>query len=213
MHPMDQTLQASFPTVMVPRFGAVEPMAGVGERMLVAANGVFLEVVRPWFHVVRKIATYSVDTAIPYGNQQERTTLPCGPIPADLIADFGAMARAAMPNETGAWVVWNMTTGRFRLVPVTILAHGAGHLSYDRPELQLDEQLVMDCHSHGAAEAFFSRTDNQDDKHDVKFAFVLGNCGTDRPSMALRLCIKGIFERVAEVPVAWRAAVAEQGVL
>ncbi len=204
MHPMDTTLQASFPTIMVPKFGGLAPLSGSGERMLVGANGVFLEVVRPWLRVVRKIAIYEVETAVPYGTVKEETELPCGQLPAELVGQFGEMARASMPNETGAWIVWNCVSCEFRLVPVAILDHGSGHLRYDRPALQENEHLVMDCHSHGAFEAFFSGTDNQDDRHDVKFAFVLGNCASVGPSMALRLCVKGIFERVHEIPTAWR---------
>ncbi|WP_163113383.1 DUF2016 domain-containing protein, partial [Acinetobacter baumannii] len=74
---------------------------------LVGTNGVFLEVVRPWLRVVRKIASYEVETAVPYGTVNEETELPCGQLPAELVGQFGEMARASMPNETGAWIVWN----------------------------------------------------------------------------------------------------------
>lgn len=107
MHPMDMTLQASFPTIMVPKFGSLTPLSGSGERLLVGTNGVFLEVVRPWLRVVRKIASYEVETAVPYGTVNEETELPCGQLPAELVGQFGEMARASMPNETGAWIVWN----------------------------------------------------------------------------------------------------------
>lgn len=100
MHPMDMTLQASFPTIMVPKFGSLTPLSGSGERLLVGTNGVFLEVVRPWLRVVRKIASYEVETAVPYGTVNEETELPCGQLPAELVGQFGEMARASMPNET-----------------------------------------------------------------------------------------------------------------
>ncbi|MGT2509652.1 PRTRC system protein A [Cupriavidus basilensis] len=206
MHPMDSTLQQSFPTVMVPRFGDLAPMEGAGERLLAAEDGMFLEVSRPWLRLVRQIGKYHVKTAVPYGLVAETTYLRCGKIPVHLIGKFAEMARAAMPNETGAWVVWNSVTRDFRLAPVIIRSQGRGHLDYDRPELSADEVLVLDCHSHGAHPAYFSSQDDIDDVHDVKFAFVIGNCGADVPSLALRLCAKGIFEKSERVPSDWYAA-------
>ncbi len=65
----------------------------------------------------------------------------------------------------------------------------------------------MDLHSHGRLPAFFSATDNADDRFDVKFALVVGNCGAATPSMVLRLCAKGILEDVERVPSDWYCAV------
>jgi len=210
MHPADAALQQSFPSVMVPRFGALATMERPGERLLIAANGVFLEIVRPWLRVVRRLGAFQHRTAIPYGELAEATELRCGRVPADLIGEFAAMARAAHPKETGAWIVWNAATAAFRLVPVQILEHSGGHLKYDRPSLGTGEVLVVDCHSHGCHAAGFSRTDNADDQHDVKFAFVMGNCQAAVPSLALRLCAKGIFENVEKVPAEWYEAAREE---
>lgn len=205
MNPVDTVLQQSFPSVMVPSRECAPPMTRSGERLLIAADGVFLEVLRPWVRVVRRIAQYAVSTAVPYGKVEETTALLCGQIPASLVADFHAMARVALPNEVGAWIVWNSVTGAFRIVGLPSLSYGPGHLVYERPRLADGEWLVVDCHSHGTGRAFFSRTDNQDDMHDVKFALVLGDC--DRtPSVALRLCAKGIFEKFERVPESWAAA-------
>lgn len=211
MNPIDSTLQRSFPALMVPTRETVAPMDQQGERLLIASNGVFLEISRPWLRLVRQIAVYSVTTAIPYGEVAEVTELRCGPVPPALIAEFANLAQAAMPNETGAWIVWSEASQMFRLVPLPAISRSAGHLNYERPELRDGEVLVVDAHSHGAAEAFFSRTDDADDRHDVKLAFVLGNCGSDRPSMALRLCAKGIFEK-SSIPGSWRQAVADREV-
>ncbi|WP_186057912.1 PRTRC system protein A [Burkholderia gladioli] len=207
MNPIDAMLQLSFPSVMVPKREALEPMIRSGERLLIGENGVFLEVVRPWIRIVRRIATYLVRTSIPYGDVKEVTELRCGPVPPALIAEFQAMARAAFPNETGAWIVWNEKSCEFRLIPLHTLSHGPSHLEYARPELGEAESLVIDCHSHGKWEAYFSNTDNEDDQYDVKFAFVLGNCDRD-PSRVLRLCVKGIFEPLAGVPQPWAAVLA-----
>ncbi|MFM0616136.1 PRTRC system protein A [Paraburkholderia nemoris] len=205
MNPVDLVLQRSFPSVMVPAREPLAAMAGPGERLLVAADGVYLELARSWIHIVRRIARYEVDTAIPYGTVEQKTELLCGPVPPALVGEFLQMARRALPNEAGAWIVWNAATLEFRLVALPSISHGPGHLVYERPPLADGDCVVVDCHSHGTGKAFFSRTDNQDDRHDVKFALVLGDCDRE-PSTALRLCAKGIFEKIDTTPEAWAKA-------
>jgi PRTRC genetic system protein A len=207
MNILDMTLQRSFPTVMVPRNEAVAAMPTAGERLLVAENGVFLEVRRPWLSLVRQIAEFNVRTAIPYGRVTPSTRLLCETIPADLVGAFAGMARKAHPMETGAWIVWSPSTQAFRLAPVGIVTHTAGSLKYQPPALAGDEVLVMDCHSHGRHPAYFSSTDNEDDRHDVKMALVIGNCDRSTPSIAVRLCAKGIFEETERAPTSWYQAV------
>jgi PRTRC genetic system protein A len=102
--------------------------------------------------------------------------------------------------------VWDAITGLFRLVELEASSRGPGHLVYARPQLRDGEHCVVDCHSHGAGEAFFSRTDNDDDRHDVKLAFVLGNCDREATSTALRLCVKGLFRKFDQLPQAWATA-------
>ena len=203
MNPNDTLLQASFPSVMVPMRESVAALERPGERLLVAQNGVFLEVVRTWIRVVRQIAKYDVPTPIPYGKVEPLTQVLCPPAPAVLIEQFRNQARAAFPNEVGAVIVWDAITKLIRLDALHAKSSGPGHLIYDRPDLRDGEHIVVDCHSHGAHPAFFSNTDNEDDSFDVKFSFVLGDCLSEHPSTAFRLCAKGIFENSA-VPVSWR---------
>ncbi|MGV7240896.1 PRTRC system protein A [Caballeronia sp. M23-90] len=203
MNAADSVLQRSFPTVMVPRREPVGPMTSAGERLLVGENGVFLEISLPWISLVRRVASFTASIPIPYGRVEEHTNLVCGRVPEELIGEFVAMARAAYPNETGSWIVWSTRTRQFRLLPVVILSQSSGSLKYDRPERHDDEVLIIDCHSHGRHPAYFSSTDNEDDKHDIKFSLVVGNCAAHVPSFAFRLCAKGIFEEVERVPAAW----------
>ncbi|WP_321936201.1 PRTRC system protein A [Paraburkholderia sp. J8-2] len=205
MNAFDLVLQGSFPSVMVPTREPVAPMTAPGERLLIASNGVFLEINRPWIRLVRRLASFEWRTPVPYGEAAELTELPCGAVPAELIAEFARMARAALPNEVGAWIVWDVVTGLFRLVPLPSLSHSPAHLTYERPELRDGEWLVVDCHSHGSGRAYFSTTDDRDDQHDVKFALVLGHCHRV-PSVALRLCAKGRFELAQTVPQKWMTA-------
>ncbi|MBB2984202.1 PRTRC genetic system protein A [Paraburkholderia tropica] len=207
MNPVDIALQGSFPSMMVPTRESVAPMSASGERLLIASNGVFLEISRAWVRLVRRLSSFDWRTPVPYGEAAEHTDLLCGTVPAGLVAQFAELARAALPNEVGAWIVWDSATGEFRLVTLPSLSHGPGHLHYERPVLRASECLIVDCHSHGHTRAYFSPTDDRDDQHDVKFALVLGNC--DRtPSVALRLCAKGRFEIAQAIPQHWLAALA-----
>jgi PRTRC genetic system protein A len=211
MNAVDMTLQRSFPTVMVPRKEPVAEMQATGERLLMAENGVFLEIRRSWISLVRQIAKIHVRTAVPYGRMVESTRLLFDRIPPDLIGQFAAMAREACPKETGAWIVWSPETQAFRLAPVGIITHSSGSLKYEPPALAGGEELVMDCHSHGRHPAYFSPTDNEDDRHDVKMALVIGNCDRANPSIAARLCAKGLFEETQRVPGTWYRAVRTTG--
>ncbi|KNH03964.1 hypothetical protein BRCH_00408c [Candidatus Burkholderia brachyanthoides] len=202
----DAALQRSFPTVMVPRHEPVAPIVAAGERLLIGENGMFIEIDLPWLSVVRRIAHYTVPTAVPYGHVVEATVLRCGAVPPHLIGKFVEMARAAHPMETGAWVVWNGQTRQFRVAAVRVISRDTGWLHYESPDLSPNEYRVIDCHSHGAHPAFFSSTDNEDDCHDTKFAFVVGHCASPVPSMPMRPCAKGIFEDVERVPSSWYAA-------
>lgn len=202
MNVKDEALQRSLPTVAMPKFEVVAAMEGCGERLIVGSNGVFLEIRRPWIRLVRRVASYSVQTAVPYGAVEQVTQLYSGPVPGELIQAFQRLAQHACPNETGAWIVWDSADRRYRLVELDALSSGPGHLKYRRPMLSSTESLVVDCHSHGRLSAYFSATDNGDDQYDVKFAFVVGTCDTT-PTFALRLCAKGLFEELSGIPDAW----------
>ncbi|MGF6969585.1 PRTRC genetic system protein A [Paraburkholderia sp. WC7.3g] len=209
MNQVDQVLQGSFPSVMVPAREPVVPMSAAGERLLIASNGVFLEINRPWIRLVRLLGSYGWRTPVPYGEAANATEVRCGAVPGEMVAGFARMAHAALPNEVGAWITWSASTGAFRLVPLPSLSHSPDHLHYERPQLEAGEWLVVDCHSHGHGKAFFSSTDDRDDQHDVKLALVLGHCH-QTPSVALRLCAKGRFEVQRAIPERWQAALARE---
>jgi PRTRC genetic system protein A len=64
MNAADLTLQRSFPSVMVPRREPVAPMQAHGERLLIAQNGVFLEISQPWTFCRRKSRFWPRPTAV-----------------------------------------------------------------------------------------------------------------------------------------------------
>jgi PRTRC genetic system protein A len=179
---------------MAPRFGDLEPANRAGERIIVASNGIFVEITRKWARFIRRVG--ELNTPVPYGTCEESFEWLATELPSALLRDFQDMARRTPATEIGAGIVWNETTGAYRLLPVVTLEASGAHLKYKPPALGQGDHLIVDCHSHGRHPAFFSRTDNEDDRYDVKIAYVVGDCGKPHPTTATRLCLKGIFENI-----------------
>ena len=191
MDKRDIALQRACPIVAVPMFSPLEPLAENGERIVIAANGTFLEVRRSWARFVRKVG--EINTVVPFGNLEESTTYFATNLPRELFFEFIRWARDDSHVEIGGNIVWNEMTKQFRLVRSGTVHGTSSRLDYEIPNLDPHEQIVVDCHSHSTGRAFFSRTDNDDDAHAVKMAFVVGHCNLPNPSVKMRLCIRGQF--------------------
>ena len=192
LDPRDTALQALTPTVMVPRFGALTPLAESGHRFLMANDGVWLEVRRPWLHLIHPLASQRV-VAMPYGALAPVMQMSFGKLPLELVREFVRMAQEACPNETAAWIVWNEEDGCFDLRSMSNISAGRAHANFDRPVLDDHEHVVVDIHSHGMLHAFFSAEDNFDDlRGEVKLCVVVGNCEGDDVSIQTRLCANGL---------------------
>jgi PRTRC genetic system protein A len=191
MDKRDIALQRACPIVAMPMYSPLEPLAQNGERIVMAANGTFLEVRRSWARFVRKVG--EVNTIVPFGKLEESTTYFTTKLPRELLLQFTQWARENSHVEIGANIVWNEVTKQFRLLRSRTVHGTRSRLDYEIPDLDPHEQIVVDCHSHSTGKAFFSSTDNIDDAHAVKMAFVVGNCNAPNQTVKLRLCIRGQF--------------------
>jgi len=97
VHPLDIALQTACPTVMVPMYGELAPLEKTGHRLLSARDGLWLEVHRPWMHLIWPIA--QTDFPTPYGQVEKKVELAFGKIPMELITRFASDAKTALPNE------------------------------------------------------------------------------------------------------------------
>lgn len=192
MDSRDVVLQSVTPTVMVPLHGTLDPLRRPGHRFLAAGNGEWLEVRRSWLHARAQILPAS-PVAKPYGCLSDAIEWLMPAVPVSHFEAFAVMARASCPKEAAAWIVWNEKLGTFSLKPVGVRTATRGSIHFDRPRLEDDEHLVVDLHSHGTSGAFFSATDNEDDRGEVKIAVVLGHCDKDAFSTVMRLCLLGKF--------------------
>jgi PRTRC genetic system protein A len=170
------------------------PIETAGERVLVGSNGTFLEVRRAWGYFIRLIG--EVTMSLPFGSVEEVSLLLVPKVPRALFEEFVQLAKAAPDQEVGASIVWNERDRSFRLLPSTALHSTHSKLDYRIPDLNDGEHIVVDCHSHSYHGAGFSPTDDKDDAHSVKFAFVVGHCHLPTPSFALRLCVRGHFQGI-----------------
>lgn len=194
--PRDQALQLSCLIFAVPKYGKLVEMNGNGQRLLVAGNGVFIEVRRAWMHCIKQVGSWTEGLTTPFGTMEPTLTLAFGKIPVALLEEFVQHARAVLPLETAGAIVFDEATGSTELVMHKSAAATGARVDYVMERLGVGKHLVVDLHSHGRLSAFFSAQDNADDRGGVKIAGVFGDLHADTPSCAFRLCINGMFERL-----------------
>lgn len=193
MDPRDAALQSMTPTVMVPRFAPFEPLSQTGQRLLMAGNGLWLEVNLPWIYI-RALVAPKAAVPVPYGDVEAELRFGFDRLPRSMVSQFIEVARERCPNECAAWVVWNQASNEMRLLMLDDeISVGRGHVDVNLPVLEEGEHMILDLHSHGENPAFFSRTDNKDDKGDFKVAGVIGNLNQEEVTTAFRLCVNGMF--------------------
>ncbi|MFQ5779536.1 MAG: PRTRC system protein A [Nitrospiria bacterium] len=196
MNRKDLLLQKHLPTVMVPRFEPLPPLPENRSRLLMAKDGLWIEVKTPWGLFIKRI--FESSRHLPYGSVRERTELLSGPIPIRFLEQFVNQANGSSQRglETAAWIIWSAEKG-WEYLQLDILERTRGSVAFRWPELVPERHLVLDMHSHGAGPAFFSKTDNRSDQGTAHFSLVVGNCKGGRPlaelDMACRLCLAGFF--------------------
>lgn len=195
MDKRDIALQQSCPVVCMPLYSPLVPLMQNGERIIVGKNGTFLEVRRPWVHTIVTVGPQLL-TTVPFGVVDEKFELTAPQIPRELLTRFIDWSQQQSNVEIGAVITWNERTGQYLLRRSKSNHATAGSLDYELPTLTEGEHIVVDCHSHSHHNAYFSSVDDEDDRHQVKFAFVVGNCNTANPTTATRLCVRGHFKRI-----------------
>jgi PRTRC genetic system protein A len=195
MDKRDVALQLSCSVISMPMYSPLAPLVTSGERIIMARNGTFLEVRRPWARIVTQVGP-ALATTVPFGSVDEVVEYTAGKLPRWLLGEFAEWAQEQNNVEIGAVITWNETTGEYLLRRSKSNHATSGSLDYELPQLAEGEHIVVDCHSHSHHHAFFSPVDDRDDCHAVKFAFVVGNCDTANPTTMTRLCVRGIFKQL-----------------
>lgn len=193
--PLDRVLQSACPTVAMPRFGSLPPLAG-GQRLVLGANGVFVQLVTPWLDCCLRAGSLEPGVRVPYGSLEEHIRVAFGAVPTSLVNEFLTVARASLPFEVAAGIVYNRSDKT-----LTLRVHGSDVASrtavqYRIAALAAGELLVVDLHSHGALPALWSAVDDADDQG-IRICAVLGNVDRDIPSARYRLALNGMFRTLA----------------
>ena len=205
MHPLDAALVASCPTIPVPRYGKFCELEQIGHRLLVASDGLWFEAKRPWLHLIWPLGQ-GVPIAIPYGELAASLTLAFKVIDPQLLTQFLKESRQCYPLEHAAWFVWDEIAQALNYCELPANQSTTDCVESRRPLLPDHQHLCIDIHSHGQYPAFFSETDDADDRGEFKLAIVLGNVMDEQPSIAARLCAGGMYSPLTtDVLGGWHA--------
>ena len=208
MNNMDKAILEAFPLVATPIAEPLQARDDSGIRFLASRQALMREISLPWIRLVHPVAQCAEGFRLPYGEVHQSASVLCSSVPAALIRQFVADARAALPNEVAAALIWNSESDAWRYEVRKSLRANASFVAFEEVRLVDDEHLVLDLHSHGLHAAYFSSVDDQDDSGAMKFSAVLGNLDRDTPSSAIRLCMAGLYlqasiNKAGELEVQW----------
>ncbi len=186
----DRALQATCPVIAAPRFGSLPPMEN-GQRIILAANGVFAQVKLDWLDCIQELAP-ALPLPLPYGSVAERLVFAFGVLPIRLIEEFIEAGRCGLPNEVAGVLIYSRRRGSLRLALCEPLASSPVRIEYSVPSMEADETVAVDLHTHGCSRPFWSDIDDDDDQG-IKVAGVFGCLHQPRPAAEFRLVINGRF--------------------
>lgn len=103
--------------------------------------------------------------------------LPAGKVPYELYEQVESFFRQVIKIKGAAleamiFVMWNKERGYFLFVPKQTVA-GAS-VNYTTEDFPVDSNIIINIHSHGHMGAFFSSTDDNNDRTMVQFSGVIG---------------------------------------
>lgn len=169
----DQALFNACPIHPAPRYEQFLPLSTDGRRYVAAADGIYLETRSDHLHALVRLTELSM----PYGEVKEFIELKNGPVPSRLLQEFVLAACQSSPHEI-AGIVAPSADG-YALQTPNVISRSASHVEYSDLEY---EQIVIDIHSHGAHNAYFSATDDASDlsRFGSYIAIVVGHCSSYR---------------------------------
>ncbi|RZI42158.1 PRTRC system protein A [Herbaspirillum sp. HC18] len=189
--PRDNALQSTCPVLAAPRYGSLPDMQN-GQRVVIAANGVFVQVKLNWLECMLRIAELPAAPLLPYGTVKTRIAFAFGAIPVCLLEAFVAAGRMRLPNEIAGGLIYSRRNGTLRLQVYDAPQASPDGIAYRMPPLDEDESIAIDLHTHGRSRAFWSPADNGDDRG-IKVAGVFGHLHREKPSAAFRLAVNGYY--------------------
>lgn len=201
LDPRDMIILHHAPLHAAPRYGELPPIENGRHRFIIAHDGPYIEVKRPWLHGIFDLVDSlgDIDMEFPYGDVEPRFDLAFDwhDDVFPLVSRFIDAAAVVAPCEDAAWLLWNDAEKKLEYRELIPLATSAGGISYIYPQIEPHLSLAVDLHSHGAVSAFFSATDDQDDAGAVKIAGVIGSLGLAAGvEWQFRICALGLLRDI-----------------
>lgn len=179
-----------FPVVSVEHRGTFPAMEQDGVRYLVTGQGLWRETRTAWLHAALPVSDAQEGLMLPFGRTPAMATLLISAPPLRLWRQFVATARSVAPLEAAAAMLYDTSTATWRLADRTPLQATNDRVTYKEVQVGSTEVLVVDVHSHGHHEAFFSSEDDADDYGSLKVSAVIGSLAPGKDlTLALRLNI------------------------
>lgn len=151
--------------------------------------------------------------------KEELNFLPAGKIPFEYWQQIVAFFRQVMVHkksdvEAHAWILWSEQRGYFISVPKQVVSKASVAFSYDADALPPGAVIVVDIHSHNTMGAFYSGTDDNNDKNSIYYSGVIGKISDKNYEYVMRFNLHDIKKTVdlddvfdltqsVEVPTDW----------
>jgi PRTRC genetic system protein A len=139
---------------------------------------------------------------------EELNFLPAGKVPYKLLEEIIQFFRDVMnvkkaEQEAMAHILWNEVEGYHIGIPDQVVSKAS--VKYDFNHLKPGDIIVVDIHSHNTFGAFFSGTDNGDDKKLIGYSGVVGKLNDPQPMLVWRFNVNEIkreckMEEIFDVP-------------
>lgn len=108
-------------------------------------------------------------------------------IPAGVLVEtinFYRKVMKTIKSEVMTMIVYDTVLGQYKIVVPVQVVSGAT-VSYEQVQFEEHEKYIMSCHSHVDMSAFFSGTDNADEKKAMLYG-VIGKLSQETPEMKFR---------------------------
>ena len=156
--------------------------------------------------------------------KEELNFLPAGKIPYEFfeqIVEFFRQVSKKMKSEfeAHAWILWSAEKGYFISVPKQSVSKASVSFTYDDESLPPGSVIVCDIHSHNTMGAFYSGTDDNNDKSGIYYSAVIGKLTDTNFEYVIRFnlyeqkkkCtldeVFNIQQKIVEVPADWLSRV------
>lgn len=167
------------------------PMPQALYQYLLAGDGVYIRAERPGLYAIMPLAPVTVRGLVPF----KTAIFSIQKVGQCLIKDIFLRSYGAMPNEILFYLEPGLTAWDYWM-PQQIQT--PGNVSPVDP--YAGKNALIEIHSHHRMSAFFSSTDDKDERSGFRVYTVIGNLDSDHPTIQVRLGIYGYF---FPIPAAW----------